>query len=162
MKTNLKKWILIVSITMLCVLFDQISKNIAINNLVEFHSVPIINNFFYWTLCYNTGGAWSLLSNSTWLLTIISFIALGLVIYTLYKSNGKLYNISASIFIGGLIGNLIDRLFQGKVTDFIDFVIFGYDFPVFNIADICICVSAIIIIFLILKEEKEYGHESSN
>lgn len=158
MKSNFKKWVLILSITLLCVLLDQISKTIAINNLVEFHSVPVINNFFYWTLCYNTGGAWSVLSSSTWLLTIISILALGLVIFTLYKSQSKLYNVTASIFMGGLIGNLIDRLVQSKVTDFIDFVIFGYDFPVFNVADICICISAVFIVFLILKEEKENEH----
>ena len=158
MKSNLKKWVLILSITLLCVLLDQISKTIAINNLVEFHSVPVINNLFYWTLCYNTGGAWSVLSSSTWLLTIISILALGLVIFTLYKSQSKLYNVTASIFMGGLIGNLIDRLVQSKVTDFIDFVIFGYDFPVFNVSDICICISAVFIVFLILKEEKENEH----
>ena len=63
--------------------------------------------------------------------------------------------------MGGLVGNLIDRVFNHKVTDFIDFLIFGYDFPVFNIADICICVSAVFIVLSILKEDKKDGKEVS-
>lgn len=161
MKHSLKKWLIVASISLVCLVLDQVSKLIAINKLIEFHSVPVINKFFYWTLCYNTGGAWSIFANSTWLLAIISIIALGLITYTIYKSENKLYNVSASVFLGGLLGNLIDRIFHGKVTDFIDFVIFGYDFPVFNLADIFICVSAVFIVLAILKEENADGNEIS-
>lgn len=159
------KWlriIIISSIVLVCILFDQISKSIAINNLIFLDSVPVIDNFFYWTLCYNTGGAWSLFSNATWALVIVSIMALGAIIYTLVKSKNKLYDIAASIFIGGLLGNLIDRIAKGKVTDFIDFIIFGYDFPVFNIADIFIVVSAILIGISVLKEDDKDGNKNSN
>jgi signal peptidase II len=162
MKNN--KWlriILVVGIALFCLICDQITKLIAINNLVEFKSVPVIDNFFYWTLCYNTGGAWSIFSDSTWILAFVSMIALGFVIFTLFKSKSWLYTISASVFMGRLVGNLLDRLIQGKVTDFLDFVIFGYDFPVFNVADICICVSAAFIVLAVLKEEKKDGKEIS-
>lgn len=162
MKNKLIKVGFIVGIVILCVFLDQISKVIAINNLVEGHSVALINNFFYWTLCYNTGGAWSMFSDNTIMLVIISVIALCLIIYTLFKSKNKLYDIAASVFMGGLIGNLIDRVSKGKVTDFIDFVIFGYDFPVFNVADIFIVFSAVIILIAVFKEEKEDGKENSN
>ena len=161
MKNNYIKYSLLVAIASLCVILDQVSKSIAINNLIEFKSVPVINNFFYWTLCYNTGGAWSVFSGSTWVLALISVIALVFLIYTIIKSKSNLYTISASVFSGGLIGNLIDRVFNSKVTDFIDFVIFGYDFPVFNIADICIVVSAAFIIFAVLKEEENDGKDSN-
>ena len=155
------KYLLIVGIVILCVTFDQVSKVIAINNLVEYKSVPVINNFFYWTLCYNTGGAWSIFSDSTWLLVIISLIALGFIIYTLIKSKSTLYNIAASVFTGGLIGNLIDRVVNSKVTDFLDFKIFGYDFPVFNVADMFIVISAVLIMVVVLKEETKDGTEDS-
>ena len=161
MKNKWLKISLIVIITLFCITLDQVSKIIAINNLVEFKSVPVIDNFFYWTLCYNTGGAWSIFSGNVWFLAIISIIALGFIIYTLFKSKSHMYQFAASVFMGGLIGNLIDRLFNAKVTDFIDFVIFGYDFPVFNIADIFICVSSVFIVLSILKEEKEHGNEIS-
>ncbi len=155
------KYALIIVVTGLCIALDQVSKVIAINKLVEYKSVTVINNFFYWTLCYNTGGAWSIFSNSTWLLVIFSLIALGFIVYTLIKSKSTIYNIAASVFTGGLIGNLIDRVVNSKVTDFLDFKIFGYDFPVFNIADICIVVSSIVIMILVLKEEKNNGTEDS-
>lgn len=155
------KYLLIVGIVLLCVTLDQVSKVIAINNLVEYKSVPVINYFFYWTLCYNTGGAWSIFSDSTWLLVIVSLIALGLIIFTLIKSKSTLYNIFASVFTGGLIGNLIDRIFNSKVTDFLDFKIFGYDFPVFNVADIFIVVSAVLIMIVVLKEESKDGTKDS-
>ena len=155
MKNNWIKYSLVAVIALVCISLDQVSKLIAINNLIEYKSVPVINNFFNFTLCYNTGGAWSIFSNATWLLVIISIIALGFIIYTIIKSKSNLYTISASVFMGGLIGNLIDRIFNSKVTDFLDFIIFGYDFPVFNFADIFIVVSAALIIFAILKEENK-------
>ena len=159
----IKKWFkmcFVPLVALICVLIDQGSKSIAINSLVEYKSVPVIDKFFYWTLCYNTGGAWSMLSDATWLLVLISVIALVLIVITVVKSKNKMYIAAASVFIGGLIGNLIDRVFNHKVTDFIDFVIFGYDFPVFNIADIFICVSACFIVLAVLKEEKDDGKES--
>ena len=161
MKNNYIKYSLVVLIALVCVVLDQVSKIIAINNLIEFKSVPVIDNFFYWTLCYNTGGAWSVFSGSTWILALISIVALVLIVYTIIKSKSNLYTISAAVFSGGLIGNLIDRVFNSKVTDFIDFVIFGYDFPVFNIADICIVASAAFIILAVLKEEEKDGTDSN-
>lgn len=158
------KWIRILVIISICLsslALDQITKIIAINNLVEYKSVPVIKDFFYWTLCYNTGGAWSIFSNSTWMLVVISVLALGMIIFTLVKSKSKMYDVAAALFIGGLLGNLLDRVIQGKVTDFLDFMIFGYDFPVFNVADICICVSAVFIVWAILKEEKKDGTKDS-
>jgi signal peptidase II len=155
-KKNIIKYSLISSIVLVCVLLDQISKIIAESNLKEYQSVEVIKGFFDLTLCYNTGGAWSILSNSTWLLILISVVALGFMIYTLIKSKDMFYVISASIFSGGLIGNLIDRLFNIGVVDFLDFNIFGYDFPVFNIADTFIVVSAILIgVSIILEDKKE-------
>lgn len=133
---------------------DFITKRIAINNLIENNRVAIINNFFYFTLCYNTGGAWSIFSGNTLFLVIISVIALIFIIFTMVKSSSKFYLYSCSLFIGGLLGNLYDRVFYKKVTDFLDFIIFGYDFPVFNIADCCICIATVLIIFAFIKEEK--------
>ena len=145
LKNSWLRIVAIVGIVASCGVLDQLTKYIAINNLVEFHSVFVIKDFFAWTLCYNTGGAWSIFSNSTWALVIVSLVALGLLVYSLFKTKNRLYTIAASIFMGGLIGNLIDRIFRGQVTDFLDFIIFGYDFPIFNVADIFIVCSAILI-----------------
>jgi signal peptidase II len=82
------------------------------------------------------------------------------MVYTFIKNNNLFYLISASIFTGGLIGNLIDRIFRVGVVDFFDFNIFGYDFPVFNVADIFIVISAILIgLIMILEDKKEKEDE---
>ena len=159
-KKNIIKYALISSIVVICVLLDQITKVIAQSNLKEYQSVEVIKGFFDFTLCYNTGGAWSIMSNATWLLILISVVALGFMVYTFIKNNNLFYLISASIFTGGLIGNLIDRIFRVGVVDFFDFNIFGYDFPVFNVADIFIVISAILIgLIMILEDKKEKEDE---
>jgi len=159
-KKQIIKYSIIGAIVVVCVLLDQISKLIAESKLVKYQSVEVIKGFFDLTLCYNTGGAWSILNDSTWILILVSVVALGFMIFTFIKSNDKLYLISASVFTGGLIGNLIDRLFNIGVVDFLDFTIFGYDFPVFNVADIFIVCSAIFIGISLLLEEKDVKKEN--
>jgi signal peptidase II len=139
---------------------DLITKTIANNNLAVYEKNPIINKFFYLTLCYNTGGAWSIFSGNVPMLIVFSVIALGLVILTMMKSNSKFYIYSSAVFIGGLIGNLFDRIVYGKVIDFLDFIIFGYDFPVFNVADCFICIGVALMAIALIKEEKNNGKVS--
>lgn len=140
---------------------DLITKTIANSTLEVLNKNEIINNFFYFTLCYNTGGAWSMFSGNVPLLIVFSLLALGLVIYTILKSKSNFYKYSSAIFISGLIGNLFDRIVYGKVIDFLDFVIFGYDFPVFNIADCFICIGVALMLIAIIKEEKNNGKVSN-
>ena len=105
----------------------------------------------------NTGAAFSILSSNTLLLILISVLALNLIYFFLIR--GKQLNnfeeIIYGILIGGIIGNLIDRVVHGSVIDYLDFNLFGYNFPVFNFADICIVISIILIIISICKGEKD-------
>ena len=64
------------------------------------------------------------------------------------------------MLLGGILGNLSDRILFGYVKDFISLYIFGYSFPVFNIADICIVVGVIILIISILRGEDKNGSSS--
>ena len=81
------------------------------------------------------------------------FICVTLIaIYLINKYIEK--NISFYILLGGIIGNLIDRLIFGYVRDFLDFRIFNYNFPIFNISDICICLGIFLIIIKTIKEDK--------
>lgn len=155
-----KNIIFLVLVAVGCFVLDLITKNIALSRLVEYNSKPIINGFFYFTLCYNTGGAWSLFSGNVGVLAAVSIIALVLVIFTMVKSDTLFYKYSSAVFIGGLIGNLYDRLVYHKVVDFLDFIIFGYNFPVFNIADCFICVGVALMLIALIREEKIDGKVS--
>ncbi len=156
-----KSLIIIVLISLVCFGLDLLTKRIAISNLVEGNRKELIDNFFYLTLCYNTGGAWSIFSGNVVFLIIISLFALGIIIYTMIKSKSNFYKYSSAMFIGGLVGNLVDRIFFRKVTDFLDFIIFGYDFPVFNVADTFICVGVVLMLIAVIKEEKHDGTVSA-
>lgn len=152
-----KSLIIISLIIVVAFVLDLVTK-IKANSILElFEKNKVINNFFYFTLCYNTGGAWSIFSGNVLPLIIVSLIALGIVIYTMIKSKSNFYRYSSALFIGGLIGNLYDRIVYGKVIDFLDFVIFGYDFPVFNIADCFICIGVGLMFIALIKEEKDNG-----
>ncbi len=148
----MNKKILIVAIITLAI--DQISKLIAKAFLTLNISKAIIPNFFYLTLCHNTGAAWSILSDKKILIIILTIIAIVIIYHFIYcfKTNNR-NNIAFGLLIGGLAGNLIDRIVIGYVVDFFDIYIFKYDFPVFNIADICIVTGVILLIVAIIKGE---------
>ena len=141
------------------ILIDQIVKVIIRVNMQEGDSFDIIKGFFRISHIENTGAAWGGFSGFTIVLIIVSIAILGFFIY-MYKDidfkKKTVFSISLVLVIGGTIGNLIDRLFFRSVTDFLDFIIFGYDFPVFNIADILLVVGfAIFIIDMVFLNDKE-------
>lgn len=144
----------IIPISIICLLLDQLTKLFVTNNLVLNDSYTIINNFFNITLVHNDGAAWSILSGNRILLIFISLIAL-FIIYFLFIKNKELKKIETLIYgmlIGGITGNLFDRVLYGYVIDFLDFKIFNYNYPVFNIADCCIVIAAILLIIDVVKE----------
>lgn len=148
----------ILPISLLLVVIDQIVKILVISKLALQQSITIINNFFNITYVRNTGAAWSILSGNVLLLIMISVLALVVIYYYLIKDKelNKIDIVSYSMLIGGIIGNLIDRIVHGYVIDYLDFKIFNYNFPIFNIADTLIVISIIIIgISLIVGEYRE-------
>ena len=138
-------------ITFILILIDQIVKyHISTHYLVGTSSV-IIPKIFNITYVENTGAAFSILTGNTMLIIIISFILL-FVLYK-YVFVGDKYNSVKYLILGGIISNLIDRIFRGYVIDYLDFNIFGYSFPIFNIADICIVIGSILFIFKTIDEK---------
>ena len=129
-------------------ILDQIVK-LAIGFSIPLNrSKIIIKDFFSISNVHNYGAAFSIFYGNRILLIIVSLLALFLIYYFILRNlkNTKLEIITYSLLIGGILGNLLDRIIYGYVVDFFDFKIFGYNFPVFNIADICIVCSAILII----------------
>ena len=148
----------ILPISLLFVVIDQVVKILVINKMALQQSITIINNFFNITYVRNTGAAWSILSGNVLLLIMISVLALVTIYYYLIKDKdlNKIDIVSYSMLIGGIIGNLIDRIVHGYVIDYLDFKIFNYNFPIFNIADTLIVISIIIIgMSLIVGEYRE-------
>lgn len=156
----MKKFILILSTLLMFV--DQLIKYFVIHNLELYKSIKLIPNFFYITFVKNDGAAFSILRGNRWLLIAIGIIALMFMIKLIImdKKITKLDVVSYSLVIGGILGNLVDRVLYGSVIDYLDFYLFGYNAPVFNFADSCIVIGAIIIICVLIKEGNNY--ESNN
>jgi signal peptidase II len=130
----------------LIVLADQLTKMWIRDYLPEGHSVPL-TSFLKLTRIHNTGGAFGLFQGQTLPLTIVSIIgvvvllAYALFIYRRFPAIGGVLSKSAlGLVLGGTIGNLIDRLYFGYVTDFIDF---GF-WPAFNVADSAVVIGVIL------------------
>ena len=136
-------------------LLDQIVKLVTTNLIDLGESVAIIKSFFYLTYVRNTGAAWSIFEGYTVLLIIVSFVAIFLVYYFMLKDKkiDKIEEIGYGMLLGGIIGNLIDRIAYGYVRDFFHFTFGNYQFPIFNVADIGIVIGTFIIIFIMVKED---------
>lgn len=151
---------IIISIILLCI--DQISKLLVVNLLTKTDSITIIKNFFYLTYINNDGAAFSILVGKKIFLILIAVLVIVMLIRYIKKNNiqNKLELVSLALIIGGSLGNLMDRVVRGYVIDFLDFKIFNYNFPIFNLADTFIVIG---VFLLLLKEiRKENNLDSRN
>lgn len=142
------------------VIIDLISK-VLISNYLFDDSVTIINNFFNITYAKNTGVAFSFLEGNRFLIIIVTLIMVMILINYLCKNKvSNIERVAFSLIIGGATGNLIDRIVYGYVIDFFDFKIFGYDYPIFNIADSFIVIGVMILLFISIN--KDVGDRCGN
>ena len=147
----MKKKVYILSIIFL--LIDIFTKQLVKNTLNLYDSIPIIPNFFSITYVINDGAAFSILKGEFWLFIILGFVLLFFIFYYLQKEKLNIYKtIYYSFLIAGVLGNLLDRMLYKGVVDFLDFTIFSYNAPIFNLADTFIVISVILIVFESLKE----------
>ncbi len=147
----------IILIAVISVILDQIIKYLIISKYALYKKNPVIDGFFNITYVQNRGAAWGILNNNIILLVVITVLALGLICSFIFKESNikKLDIVLYGMLLGGIIGNFIDRVFRGYVIDFLDFIIFGYDFPVFNIADMLIVISVGIMIITYWRSRNE-------
>lgn len=133
------------------VILDQFSKYIVVENMALGESIPIIEEVFHLTYILNPGAAFGMFAHNRLFFIAIAVIVIGIIIWARREILASPWEVKAGcgLFLGGAIGNLIDRARQGLVIDFFDFRIW----PVFNIADIAICIGVGLIIWNLLKTE---------
>lgn len=114
-------------------------------------SIPIIEEVFHLTYILNPGAAFGMFAHNRLFFIAIAVVVIGIIIWARREILASPWEVKAGcgLFLGGAIGNLIDRARQGLVIDFFDFRIW----PVFNIADIAICIGVGLIIWNLLKTE---------
>ena len=135
-------------LTIIFLIIDIISKLVVSSLMNVYDSIVIIKNFFCITYVRNTGAAWSIFEGRVLGIIVVSLIIISFIVYYISKQKvkSKLEKIGYSLILGGALGNLLDRIIYGYVIDFLDFNIFGYDYPIFNLADSFIFVGVILLI----------------
>jgi signal peptidase II len=146
------------------IVLDQLTKFIVLKklNYENGEEKVIIDGFFKFVQWRNTGAAWSMFFGQNEALAIISLLAL-LVLFIFrhrFESNSLLGQISLGLIFGGIVGNLIDRLFRNHVIDFIYFYLYQRNgreigFPAFNVADTAICTGVGLLFLLSWKQEQD-------
>ena len=146
------------SIYALCaiiIIIDQFTKLLITNNMALMQEIEVIPGFFSLFYIENTGAAFGMFEGAT-----LPFILVGVGVFfyiaRLIEKNkqiSKLTAIAFGLLLGGIVGNLIDRILYKAVIDFLQFMIGDYRFAVFNIADIAIVVGTVLLIFELFKEE---------
>jgi signal peptidase II len=148
-------------VVFIVIVIDLISKY-TIKNFV-LTPIIIINDFFSIHYTTNPGAAWGILPGQTWVFVVITIFALALFVYFLkdYKRiNHWLPMVAISLMIGGTLGNFYERIRYKEVVDFLDFNIFGYDYPSFNVADSALVIGVAMLIIVLLFEKKLGHHEN--
>ena len=140
---------------LLVVIADQFSKYIVVENMALGQSIPVIEGIFHLTYILNPGAAFGMFAHSRLFFIGIAVAVIGLIIWARKEILASPWEVKcgAGLFLGGAVGNLIDRARQGVVIDFFDFRVW----PIFNIADIAICIGVGLIIWNLLKTELKRG-----
>jgi signal peptidase II len=148
-KLHYVRWLLL---SVVVVILDQLSKWFAVTHL-QLQTPVEVNRYFNWYLDYNHGAAWSFLAGESgwqrWALSGFSAVISIIILFLLKRSlpQHKAANTGLALILGGAVGNLIERIHPGVVTDFIQWHVGNHYWPTFNIADSAVCVGAVIYIW---------------
>ncbi len=137
----------------LLVLLDQWSKHLAVKYLSGQPPVVLWPDVFelYFLEQGNDGVAWGLFSGQMWLIIPLTLLVMLILAVMLVRSDlrhSKLFSFSLALILGGGVGNLVDRIAYGAVVDFFHFTLI--EFPIFNVADCCVCVGAALLFVYLL------------
>ncbi len=154
-----------VIISVAILVFDIITKHLTERFLMPIDTLPIWNSIFHLTYVENKGMAFGIFQGGRIFFIVVSVIVLVLLALLLIKTEKPLRTVwlkgGTALIMSGAVGNLIERILKGYVVDFLDFRII--DFPVFNVADIAVCVGAgmIIVHFLFAEERAKTSKEKA-
>ncbi len=162
-----RRWKIFLFIGFLTLVADQITKiwartlpaQLAPNGQRYGVAQPVVENFFDWRLSFNKGSAFSLfgeMSGARAFLTVIGVAAVLIIIYMLHRARNDQTRLiyALGLVAGGAIGNLIDRIAFGQVTDFIVWKYYDKEWPTFNIADVALVIGVGLLFLDMIKETR--------
>ena len=141
-------------------LLDQLTKQAVRANLAYGESRPLIDGFFNLVYVRNDGAAWNILSGQGIVLILVSVAVLVLLVVfrRSFMEESAMHRVMLGLMLGGIAGNLVDRVRFGWVTDFLDFQFGSYHYPSFNVADSAICIAvALYFVTSLLGRERGAG-----
>ena len=154
-------YVLVSELFVALVFIDQFTKDLIVKSLASHQVSPIIKNFLSLMYVKNTGSAFSMFANKSWGVTMLSVISgiafvvlLFLAFFVLARFRSRRLSICLIFLAAGTLGNLIDRVRLKYVIDFISVQFGSYQFPIFNVADICITLSCIALAVMLFFNEK--------
>jgi signal peptidase II len=149
------------SIALLVIGLDQVTKALVLGLLGYAQEKVVIDGFFKFVHWWNTGAAWSLFRGNNQLLAIIALLALLILFFSRdhFDSRTVLGQVAFGLIFGGIVGNLIDRVFRKHVIDFLYFFLQQrggneIGFPAFNVADSAICTGVVLVFLITWKNER--------
>ena len=146
---------------------DQATKLLVLRHIGSGTEIPVIPGFFSLVHVTNTGAAFGVMQGNNAFFIVLALVALGVVIGLFWRDRSAaaasqsrpgltaMTKIALAVLVSGIVGNLIDRLWHGQVTDFLHFYYRQYEYPSFNVADSCICIAAALLIFGSMSSAKD-------
>ncbi len=140
------------ALSVVVLLADQLSKFRVLATLEPGEKVAVIPGFFYWTLTFNKGAAFSFLAGmggwQRWFFSALAVVISVVLVVWLKRTRRDDWRtaLPLALVLGGAVGNLIDRLWAGQVTDFVLLYFGDWAYPAFNVADSAITVGAVLLI----------------
>jgi signal peptidase II len=159
---TMRRLLWFVPVVLLTVLLDQLSKGWARGALEPGVSHAVLGTFWHWRLSFNTGAAFSMGAHVDVMRTVFSVVGLlaVVVITILVLRNSRLGRsevVAFALIAAGALGNVIDRIAFGHVTDFVLWKAFGHSWPVFNVADVALVAGVLLMLLAGLPRRTRAG-----
>lgn len=154
--TSRRRWqaLSLLGVAIVVYALDQLSKNWVVDHLPEGQSVPVLGEFLQWHFVRNPGAAFSMASGATWIFTILAAVVVVVIVWQLRKLGSRVWALFFALLLGGVLGNLTDRLVREPgfpVGHVIDFISTPWMLPaIYNVADIAIVVAMCLFALLVL------------